>query len=45
LIRRLRYFADAIKIEHTVFALPFAYMGTLLAAGGWPGWPYPCGAW
>jgi 4-hydroxybenzoate polyprenyltransferase len=37
-MRRLRYFTDAIKLEHTVFALPFAYMGTLLAAGGWPGW-------
>src|SRR5438105_1842479 len=36
--RRLRYFADAIKIEHTVFALPFAYVGMALAAHGWPGW-------
>lgn len=26
-----------IKIEHSVFALPFAYMGAFLAAGGWPG--------
>ena len=24
---------DDIKFEHTVFALPFAYMGMLLAAG------------
>lgn len=29
---------DAIKFEHTVFALPFAYLAMLLAAGGWPGW-------
>jgi 4-hydroxybenzoate polyprenyltransferase len=25
-----------IKIEHTVFALPFAFMGSFLAARGWP---------
>jgi len=28
---------DAIKFEHTVFALPFAYIAMVLAAGGWPG--------
>ena len=27
-----------IKIEHTVFALPFALLGAMLAAGGWPSW-------
>jgi len=27
-----------IKFEHTVFALPFAYLGMVFAAGGWPGW-------
>ena len=27
-----------IKFEHTLFALPFAFMGMLFAAGGWPGW-------
>ncbi|NDV20309.1 4-hydroxybenzoate octaprenyltransferase [Pseudodesulfovibrio sp. JC047] len=26
-----------IKIEHSIFALPFAYMGAFLAADGWPG--------
>lgn len=26
-----------IKIEHSVFALPFAYIGCFWAAGGWPG--------
>lgn len=26
-----------IKIEHSVFALPFAYIGMVLAADGWPG--------
>jgi len=33
----LRHFFDAIKFEHTVFALPFAYVAMVLAAGGWPG--------
>jgi 4-hydroxybenzoate polyprenyltransferase len=28
---------EAIKFEHTVFALPFAYIAMVLAAGGWPG--------
>ncbi|NJO84145.1 MAG: UbiA family prenyltransferase [Blastochloris sp.] len=27
-----------IVLEHTVFALPFAYLGSFLAVGGWPGW-------
>ncbi len=27
---------ELIKFEHTIFALPFAYLGMLLAAGGWP---------
>ena len=29
-------FARLVKIEHTVFALPFAYVGALLAAGEVP---------
>jgi 4-hydroxybenzoate polyprenyltransferase len=29
-------FATLVKIEHTVFALPFAYVGALLAVGGVP---------
>jgi 4-hydroxybenzoate polyprenyltransferase len=33
-----RRFASLVKLEHTVFALPFAYVGALFAAGGWPGW-------
>ncbi len=35
---RLRLLAQAIRFEHTVFALPFALMGMMLAAGGWPAW-------
>jgi len=38
IIVKLKYFFEAIKVEHTVFALPFAYIGMILAAGGWPGW-------
>jgi len=34
----LRHFLDSIKFEHTVFALPFAYVAMVLAADGWPGW-------
>jgi len=37
-MRKLRYFLEAIKVEHTVFALPFAYTSMALAAQGWPGW-------
>jgi 4-hydroxybenzoate polyprenyltransferase len=33
-----RHVLEAIKFEHTVFALPFAYIAMILAAGGWPGW-------
>jgi 4-hydroxybenzoate polyprenyltransferase len=33
-----RRFASLVKLEHTVFALPFAYVGALLAVDGWPGW-------
>ncbi len=31
---RIKDFLDFIKIEHTLFALPFAYLGAFLAAGG-----------
>ena len=29
-------FARLVKFEHTIFALPFAYVGALLAVGGVP---------
>jgi 4-hydroxybenzoate polyprenyltransferase len=32
-----RRFASLVRIEHTVFALPFAYVGAFLAVSGWPG--------
>jgi 4-hydroxybenzoate polyprenyltransferase len=37
-VSAIRHFLDAIKVEHTIFALPFAYLGMVLAARGWPGW-------
>ncbi|OGO08314.1 MAG: hypothetical protein A2Z66_10340 [Chloroflexi bacterium RBG_13_66_10] len=36
--QRTRSFLELIKFEHTIFALPFAYLGMLLAADGWPTW-------
>jgi 4-hydroxybenzoate polyprenyltransferase len=35
---RLRVVLEFIRFEHTLFALPFAFLGCGLAAGGWPGW-------
>ncbi len=37
-MKQVRDFLELIKFEHTIFALPFAYLGMLLAAGGWPTW-------
>lgn len=34
--------ARMVKIEHSVFALPFAYLGMLWSAQGWPGWRIFC---
>ncbi len=35
-MKSVRDFLELIKFEHTIFALPFAYLGMLLAAGGLP---------
>lgn len=35
-MRQVRAFLDLIKFEHTIFALPFAYLGMVLAARGLP---------
>lgn len=35
---RTTLFARLVKIEHSVYALPFAYAGAFLAAGGAPTW-------
>ncbi|MCS6803804.1 MAG: UbiA-like polyprenyltransferase [Acidobacteriota bacterium] len=39
LIRSTRITLEMIKIEHSLFALPFALLGALLAAGGLPSLP------
>lgn len=33
-----RRLASLVRLEHTVFALPFAYVGAVLAVDGFPGW-------
>lgn len=38
LTHRLRTVLEMIKFEHTLFALPFAFLGMVLAAEGWPSW-------
>ncbi len=38
LLTSTRRTLEMIKFEHSVFALPFALLGALLAAGGWPPW-------
>ncbi len=37
-MKAIRDYLNLIKFEHTIFALPFAYLGMLLAAEGWPSW-------
>lgn len=41
-MRKVRLFLEMIKFEHTIFALPYAYIGMIMASfyknGGWPGW-------
>jgi 4-hydroxybenzoate polyprenyltransferase len=34
----IRNYLEMVKIEHSVFALPFAMIGMIYAASGWPGW-------
>ncbi|HEY6229149.1 MAG TPA: UbiA-like polyprenyltransferase [Verrucomicrobiae bacterium] len=39
ILKDIRTTLEMIKIEHTLFALPFAFLGAVLAAGGFPtGW-------
>lgn len=35
-LRKLRIILETIRFEHTVFALPFAYLGMILARRGFP---------
>jgi 4-hydroxybenzoate polyprenyltransferase len=36
--QKLKTTLEMIKFEHTLFALPFAFMGAILAANGFPSW-------
>ncbi len=36
MLSKVKSFLEFIKFEHTIFALPFAYLGMILAAQGWP---------
>ena len=36
--KKLRTTLEMIKFEHTLFALPFAFLGAILAADGFPSW-------
>jgi 4-hydroxybenzoate polyprenyltransferase len=38
MLNRIKIILEMIKFEHTVFALPFAFTGALLAANGLPPW-------
>jgi 4-hydroxybenzoate polyprenyltransferase len=38
MLDKIKIILDMIKFEHTIFALPFAFTGALLAAGGLPSW-------
>ncbi|MGE5809722.1 MAG: UbiA-like polyprenyltransferase [Nitrospirota bacterium] len=38
MIKKIRIILEMIKFEHTIFALPFAFTGALLAARGIPSW-------
>ena len=38
MLKKVRIILEMIKFEHTVFALPFAFTGAVLAAEGLPSW-------
>lgn len=37
-LQKIKTFAEMIKFEHTIFALPFAYLGAFLAQKAVPSW-------
>lgn len=41
-MKKIRFFLEMIKFEHTIFALPYAYIGMIMASfykyGTWSGW-------
>ena len=38
MLSKIRTFFELIKFEHTLFALPFAYLGMVMAQKRWPSW-------
>lgn len=39
IVRKMQHYAELVKFEHTIFALPFALSSMLLASSGtWPSW-------
>lgn len=38
MLQRLSLLLDSIKFAHSIFALPFALVAMIVAAGGWPSW-------
>src|SRR5512147_988810 len=38
MLSRIKIILEMIKFEHTIFALPFAFTGALLALGRLPSW-------
>lgn len=38
MLNKIKIILEMIKFEHTIFALPFAFTGALLAADGLPSW-------
>lgn len=37
-LAKLRLFLEAVRFQESLFALPFGYLGMILAAGGLPSW-------
>lgn len=38
MLRKIKTFFELVKFEHTAFALPFAYLGMVMARKSWPSW-------
>src|SRR5512137_2869137 len=38
MLNRIKIILEMVKFEHTIFALPFAFTGALLALDGLPSW-------
>ncbi len=38
MLKKIKIILEMVKFEHTIFALPFAFTGALLAANGIPSW-------